>query len=76
MRWKLIRMACVIAILAATLTANLWIERAQLPYDSQGRFFDADQAVVFHEQSVIALGAVTVLLYAIGILGLWLIRKR
>lgn len=76
MRWKLIRIACVITILAATLTANLWIERTQLPYDSQGRYFAPEQGVVFHEQSLIAIGAVIVLLYAIGILGLWLIRKR
>lgn len=43
----------------------LYLKRRGLPYNSEGRFFDEAESVVYHEQSLISLLLITLLLFGL-----------
>lgn len=48
----LLLLAALAALVAAGFSAFIWAERRALPYNAEGRFFDANTGTVLHEQSV------------------------
>lgn len=63
------------ALVAATLAlslAGLWRGRARLPYNEEGRYFDAAHSVVYTDGAVVTYGSLAVLFGAAAIAaGLW-----
>ena len=54
---KGISLAITLMLLAcAALTGWLWRERAGLPYNEAGRYFDSDQGVVYDDGAVLVYG--------------------
>jgi hypothetical protein len=51
-------LTAVLAGLTA-LFALTWRNRAALPYNSEGRFFDASDSVVYHDSSVVSYAVMT-----------------
>lgn len=62
-------------LLTCVFFGVLFFERLGLPYNSQGRFFDQESAVVYHEQHIPVLGFVMVLTLILFILGLFIIVR-
>lgn len=53
----------------------LFFERVGLPYNSLGRYFNAQQGVVYHEQHIPVCGLIVILAVVFFIFGVyWLIR--
>jgi hypothetical protein len=46
---------------AALLLARLWLQRLSLPYNEEGRYFDAAHGVVYDEGAIAVYGVLTVL---------------
>ena len=66
-----------LAVLAAAgFSAFIWAERRALPYNDEGRFFDASTATVFHEQSVVVYAILAAGLAMVGGGLLVLLRRR
>jgi hypothetical protein len=60
---KAILLATAALLSAATLLlARLWSQRASLPYNEEGRYFDAAHSVVYDEGAVGVYATLTVLL--------------
>lgn len=68
------------AILGAVgLLFGAWAySRAQLPYNEEGRFFDATEGVVYDTDAVVAYGFIAgvFLLLAVGVMALSFITNR
>lgn len=59
----------------ALLFADLCRRRAALPYNEEGRFFDAQESVVYKDSSVVAYGGLALLFALATFLAvLWAIR--
>ena len=59
----------------ALLSAALWFDRAALPYNEEGRYFNVAEEVSYDDGAVIAYGALTLVFAALAILAaLWAIR--
>jgi hypothetical protein len=53
----------------------LYLKRRGLPYNSEGRFFDEAESVVYHEQSLISLLLITLLLFGLFMASLaWILK--
>jgi len=53
----------------------LYLKRKGLPYNSEGRFFDEAQSIVYHEQSLISILLITLLLFGLFIATLaWILK--
>lgn len=54
------RILTLVSLIAAVIFGLLWIERAQMDYNSEGRFFEEKSLVVFDEGGVLFFGLLTV----------------
>lgn len=72
----LLLLAALAALVAAGFSAFIWAERRALPYNAEGRFFDASTATVFHEQSVAVYAILAASLAMAGAGLLALLRRR
>jgi hypothetical protein len=53
----------------------LYLKRRGLPYNSEGRFLDEAESVVYHEQSLISLLFITLLLFGLFMVSLaWILK--
>lgn len=53
----------------------LYLKRRGLPYNSEGRFFDDVESVVYHEQSLISILLITLLLFGLFMATLaWILK--
>jgi hypothetical protein len=50
----------------ALFSASLWLHRASLPYNEEGRFFDAADSVVYTDSAVTAYVLLTLLFAALA----------
>ncbi len=55
----------VIASALALLLGSLWLHRASLPYNEEGRYFDAAHSVV-HSDSAVTLYGLVAALFAVA----------
>lgn len=46
---------------ATLLLARIWLQRLSLPYNEQGRYFDAAHSIVYDEGAVAVYGLLTAL---------------
>ena len=53
----------------------LWQTRRGLPYNEEGRYFDAEQAVILHQQSVPVYAALALVLLALSALSGFIARR-
>jgi hypothetical protein len=53
--------AAVTASAAVLILGTLWLGRAALPYNEEGRFFDATHSVVYTDSAVLTYGLLTAL---------------
>ncbi|HNU56832.1 MAG TPA: hypothetical protein PKN30_09585 [Flavobacteriales bacterium] len=54
------RLLTFVPLIAAVIFGLLWIERARMDYNSEGRFFDEQSMVVYDEGGVLFFGLLTV----------------
>ena len=69
------RVAAALLLTSALAFAWIWNSRRLLPYNEEGRYFDAASAVVLHEQSVGAYGVLALTLALIGAT-CWLVSRK
>lgn len=69
-------LASAFSALAAIIALLAWADRRGLPYNEEGRYFDLDQGVVLHEQSVAIYGIHGIAFIAITIITLILALRR
>ena len=67
--------ASALLLLASITMTMVWLGRARLPYNQEGRYFDAQTGVVLHEQSV-SLFAGGAMLLGLTAIALFLIARR
>lgn len=72
--WAL-RAAAILALAGAGLCGFVWNARRALPYDQQGRYFDAANMIVLNEQALIAYGALALGLAVIAAV-CWMASRR
>jgi hypothetical protein len=63
------------ALTASAAATWVWYKRSNLPYNENGRYFDAENAIVFHEQDVIFYGGLALLLAAFAVCFFCLSRR-
>lgn len=57
MSTKIIKATITITFIGVTFGSGwIFIKRLLLPYNSEGRYFDAESSVVYHQQAVIVYG--------------------
>lgn len=64
-----------LAGLTAAVAAWQYAASARLPYNSEGRYFDAAEGVVYHQQTVEFWAVVLVAAAAVGVGSLWWLKK-
>ena len=53
----------------------LYLKRNELPYNSEGRFFDEAESVVYHEQSLISILMIALFLFGLFMATLaWILK--
>lgn len=75
MRGTLLMAMAALFFCAGAMSAWVWNSRRSLPYNEQGRYFDADDAVVLSEQAVGIYGITAIVLIMAGI-GCWIIARK
>ncbi len=70
------RFTAIFLLIAAAVPGVLFWQRRSLPYNEQGRYFDAAQGVVYEAQSVTVYGGITVVLIILGVIILAIGRRR
>ena len=74
---RLLLSVAVVAGAAGALLTSIWRQRAALPYNSEGRYFDAAGAVVYQEQAVAIYGGSAALAWIIAVAAVvWALRSR
>ena len=74
---RLLLALAVVAAAAGAWLTSLWRHRAGLPYNAEGRYFDAAEAVVYREQAVAIYGGFAALAWIIAVAALVLaLRAR
>jgi hypothetical protein len=71
MKRALLALLALASSLAAVFLTLTWRMRAAMPYNSEGRHFDAAQAVVYHEQAVAIYAALALSGWALAALAAW-----
>jgi hypothetical protein len=66
----------IIIAIPGFLLLVVTVSRARLPYNSEGRYFDASEGVVYHSQAVIIYGLMSALALAISIALFMLVAKK
>lgn len=62
---KMVSLATALALVAlAALLARLWLQRTSLSYNSEGRYFDAAEGVVYTDDAIAVYGLMTLLVAA------------
>ena len=74
-RRALLWLACAVALGTAAASALIWNARRVLPFNAEGRYFDPDNAVVIHQQSVTTYAMLGIALALVG-LGLGCLARR
>lgn len=66
-----------IGILAVLSSLFIWlyIQRSMLPYNSEGRFFDSETGVVYHQQTNSLIGLIAIVMVLLTVI-LVVIRKK
>ena len=65
---KMVSLATALALIAlAALLARLWLQRAALAYNSEGRYFDAAEGVVYTDDAVAVYGLMALLVAACAV---------
>lgn len=75
MRRALLWLTAAVALGSSAASALIWNARRALPFNAEGRYFDPDNAVVVHQQSVTAYAMLAVALALVGI-GLGRLARR
>lgn len=75
MRKTMLRVAALASLTAAGYCVGCWNARRALPYNEQGRFFNANSAVVLHEQAVTIYGSLALGL-AVFALTFWMMSRK
>lgn len=65
----------VICILIGILFTIIFVNRIGLPYNTEGRFFDASSGVVYHKQAILVYGLFIVLALAICVILFYFEKK-
>jgi hypothetical protein len=64
--------AASVAFTLAVLLGSLWLRRARLPYNEEGRYFDAAHSVVYSDRAVTLYGLLAALFGMAAVAaGLW-----
>lgn len=76
-------MVKLLLIISAALTGILtilsvliFINRFNFPYDTEGNYFDGTSATVYHEQSVLVYGSLTLIMFLLSVLFSFLAIKK
>lgn len=70
------RFIAIFLLIAAAVSGVLFWQRRSLPYNEQGRYFEAAQGVVYEAQAVTVYGGATVVLIILGVIILAIGRRR
>ena len=75
-RPSILQIVLVVALSFLTVAFGiLYLKRIGLPYNSEGRFFDEAQLVVYHEQSLTPILVITLLLFGLFMATLaWILK--
>jgi hypothetical protein len=74
-RRALLTAAAALLTVAALLLARLWLQRLSLPYNEEGRYFDAANAVVHDETALTVIGMLTALFAVLAALSIFLASR-
>lgn len=70
-----LRLVTTAFVVLSGLAAASWYSSAHLPYNSEGRYFDEVQGVIYLEQDVAAWGLITLAFGAMAMLSAFGTRK-
>lgn len=73
-RAALLTVAAVLTA-AALLLGLLWLQRLTLPYNEQGRYFDAANSVTYDDGAVLVYGLLALLFALLAMLALFLMMR-
>ena len=66
----MLQLVAIILSIFSIICGWITFQRTQLPYNSEGRFFDSENAVVYHSQAIPVFAIITGLLILIA-LAIW-----
>lgn len=72
---EVLQASSVLLLLAACANVHIFSNHRSLPFNSEGRYLDPAQGVVYHEQTVTVAGAAAVSFALFAIL-CWIIARR
>ena len=72
----LLTILTMILVALTTLFAWIFVNRWKMPFNSEGKYFDAGSGVVYHQQSVIVYGLITIFLLLITVLTRFFARGK
>lgn len=71
----ILRIVIVICILIGILCTVVFANRIRLPYNNEGKFFDASKGIVYHKQAVLVYGLFMVLAFSAGVILFYFEKK-
>jgi hypothetical protein len=74
-RRSLLTATAALLTVAALLLGRLWLQRLSLPYNEEGRHFDAANAVVHDETALAVIGMLTALFAILAALSIFLASR-